>query len=119
MKILNEFSYTHPIEIEEIKKIIIQDLVAKIGWIKGNYPNKIDSVNNLDIIQRHLAFEDGMEYSLEDNALSINIWDNTNEIYTEIVKLFPVSKYFFGKEFPKIKWISTKNNTIVYNIYVD
>jgi hypothetical protein len=110
MKILNEFEYTN--SNEEIKKLIIQDLVAKIGWIKGNYPNKIDSSNNLDILFRHLSFEDNKE----DVPISDYIWDNINEIYTEIVKLLPISKYFFGKEFPKIRWFFNKDNTITYTL---
>lgn len=110
MKILNEFEYTN--SNEEIKKLIIQDLVAKIGWIKGNYPNKKDSISNVDILIRHLAFEDNKA----DNPTSDFIWENTSEIYTEIVKLFPIGAYFFGKTFPKIRWFIYPDNTIVYTL---
>lgn len=110
MKVFNEFSYQ--VSESEIKKLIIQDLVAKIGWIKGNYPNKVDSTTNLDILFRHLAFEDGKD----ENPISSVTWDNENEIFTEIVTQFPISKYFFGKEFPKIRWFVNKDNTITYTL---
>lgn len=109
MKILNEFE--NPNSTEELKKLIITDLVAKIGWIKGNYPNKIDSESNLDIIFRHLAFEN----VVGDTISTDYIWDNSNEIYTEIVKLFPISKFFFGKTFPNIRWFIS-SNTVVYTL---
>ena len=111
MKVFNEFENPNPaISNEEIKKLIIQDLVAKIGWIRGNYPSKKDSITNLDILFRHLAYE----YN-ESKSDSDYIWDNTNEIFTEIVKLFPISKYFFGKEFPKVRWFIF-SNTVVYTL---
>jgi len=110
MKVFNEFAYQT--SDEEIKKLIIQDLVAKIGWIKGNFPNKVDSVTNLDILFRHLAFEDNKE----DSPISDKIWDNDNEIFTEIVKQFPISKYFFGKKFPTVRWFVNKDNTITYTL---
>lgn len=112
MKIFNEFSNEGITSNEEIKKLIITDLVAKIGWIKGNYPNKTDSSNNLDILFRHLAFEDNKE----ENPKSDFIWDNDNEIFTEIVKLLPISKYFFGKQFPVIRWFYNTDNTITYTL---
>ena len=96
MKILNEFDYQT--SEEEIKKLIIQDLSAKIGWIKSNYPNKMDSETNLAIIFRHLAFENIKECHKD------YVWDNDKEIYTELVKLLPISKYFFGRTFPTIIW---------------
>ena len=112
MKIFNEFSNEHSISNEEIKKLIITDLVAKIGWIKGNYPNKVDSSNNLDILFRHLAFEDNKEGTPKSDF----VWDNDNEIFTEIVKLLPISKYFFGKQFPVIRWFYNPDNTITYTL---
>jgi len=105
MKVLNEFGNSN-IQESEIKDLIVQDLVAKIGWIKGNYPNKSDSETNIDILIRHLSFESNIKGEE-------TIWKDTNEIFTKIVKLFPISIYFFGKEFPKIKWI-TSNNIIAY-----
>lgn len=111
MKIFNEFDGS--ISNEEIKKLIIQDLVAKIGWIKGNYPNKMDSSNNLDILFRHLAFEDNKV----ECPTSDFLWDDENEIYNEIIMLLPISKYFFGKDnFPKIRWFYNTDKTITYTL---
>lgn len=114
MKIFNEFDISTPISNEEIKRLIIQDLVAKIGWIKGTYPNKVDSSNNFDLLFRHLAFEDNKE----SEPVSCTTWDNENEIFTEIVRLFPISKYFFGKKFPVIKWYCYSDNTLTYTLDV-
>ena len=110
MKVFNEFAYQ--VSNNEIKKLIIQDLVAKIGWIKGDYPNKVDSISNLDILFRHLAFEDNKD----GNPTSTFTWDNDSEIFSGIVTLLPISKYFFGKKFPHIRWFVNKDNTITYTL---
>ena len=110
MKIFNEFNI--PASETEIKKLIIKDLVAKIGWIRGNYPNKVDSVNNLDILFRHLAFEDNKE----SEPTSTKVWNNDNEIYSMIINLLPISKYFFGKNFPTIKWFINSDDTLTYTL---
>ena len=107
MRVLNEFNITE--NQEDIKDLIITDLVAKIGWIKGNYPNKKDSDTNLDLLYRHLSFENYKE------SIESYFWDNNTEIYSRIVKKLPISWHFFGDNFPFIKWYCD-DDTIYYTL---
>lgn len=117
MKILNEFNLEN--NSETIKEAIVRDLVTKIGCIRGNYPGKVDSVTNLEILMRHYAFDD-MRNTLESQMHYVDfIWDDWDDIYGRVIKYLPISKYFFGKTTKvRIRWFYYDDKTVTYTVYV-
>lgn len=110
MRVLNEFKVSQSTKDIEIKQNIVQDLCAKIGYIKGYYPNKVDSSTNADILLKHFGYDTQIE------TVSMVEWNNESELHTMILETLPISRYFFGKKPPIVMWYVTKEDTVVYTL---